>query len=152
LELARIATARSTLLTPEVSEKIVEVLKPFAGTKFDIGHAKSGREQWDFLWRLEPLFMKAEWIFIEWNPGHLPHPGVFGKLNWTMQRHVYGVANVLNVSIELDPEFRDRLLPAANSVVTALNEVGITAGVEGHPISGVSATKDAIHILVGEKQ
>jgi hypothetical protein len=101
LELARIATARHKLLTQEASETIVEKLKPFAGTKFDIGHASNGREQWDLLWVLEPLFAKAEWMFVDWVPGPLPHPGVFPKLNWTMQRRVYGVANVSNVSIEL---------------------------------------------------
>lgn len=152
LELARLATARVKLLTPESVAAIVEKLKPFAGTKFDIGHAASGREQWDFLWQLEPLFSKAGWIFVDWNPGPLPHGGVFGKVNWTMQRHVYGVANVLNVSIELSPESREQLLPAANAVVEALNSAGIAAVVERHPISGVSITNDAIHILVGEKQ
>lgn len=157
LELARLSTPRFKLITPEAAATLIEKIKPFAGTKFDIGHAASGREQWDFLWVLEPLFSQAGWIFVDWNPGPLPlpgqsRPGVFGKLNWTMQQHVYGVANVSNVSIELSPEFRDKLLPAANALASALKEIGIATTVEDHPISGVSATKDAIHFLVGERE
>lgn len=157
LELARLSTPRSRLITPEAAATFVEKIKPFAGTKIDIGHAQSGREQWDFLWVLEPLFPQAGWIFVDWNPGPLPLPGqsrpkIFGKLNWTMQRHEYGVANVSNVSIELSPEFRDKLLPAANALASALKEIGIAAVVEDHPISGVSATNEAIHFLVGERE
>lgn len=157
LELARLSTPRVRLITPEAAATLVERLKPFAGTKFDIGHAQIGREQWDFLWVLEPIFPQAGWEFVNWNPGPLPlpgqsRPGVFGKLNWTMQQHIYGVANVSNVSIELSPEFRDKLLPAANALASALEEIGVAAVVEAQPISGLSVTKDAIHLLVGERE
>jgi hypothetical protein len=157
LELERLSTPRVRLMTPEASAVLLEKLKPFAGTKFDIGHAQSGREQWDFLWVLEPIFQQAGWEFIDWNPGPLPLPGqaragVFVKLNWTMRTHVYGIANVSNVSVELSPELREQLLPAAEALVSALNEVGIAAVVEHQPISAVSATKDAIHFLVGDRE
>lgn len=157
LEIARLNTPRVNLLTLENVAVIVEKLSPFSGTKFDVGHAPNGREQWDLLWQLEPVFAKAGWVFEDWNPGPLPLPGesragVFGKLNWTMQRHIYGVANVSNVSIELSPENRAELLPAAMALADALSGIGIVAGVETHPISGVSATQDAIHVLVGTKE
>jgi hypothetical protein len=84
--------------------------------------------------------------FVDWIG-----PQIFGKVNWTMQQHVYGVANVLNVSIELSPEKRDELLPAANALAEALNGIGLAATVEPHVISGTSATTDAIHVLVGDK-
>ena len=147
LELARLATPRFKLLTPEAVASIVEKLTPFAGTKFDIGHADLGREQWDFLWQLEPIFAKAGWIFVDWDG-----PKTFGKINWTMARHAYGVANVSNVSIELSPGKRDALLPAANALAEVLSSIGIAAVVEPHPISGVSQTVDAIHFLVGAKE
>jgi hypothetical protein len=84
------------------ADAFVERIAPFRGTKFDIGHAREGREQWDFLWDLEPLLDKAGWVFIDWQG-----PQMFPKLNWTMKPHWYGIANVLNVAIELDPERRD---------------------------------------------
>ena len=145
LKLAEFRKGRS--IGPLEADKIIASLKPFAGTKFDIGHAPSGREQWDFLWLLEPVFPKADWVFVNWEG-----PQKFSKLNWTMEWHWYGVANVLNVSIELTPEHRSKLLPAAEALAKVLNDIGIAAEVEDHPISGTSATADAIHILVREKR
>jgi hypothetical protein len=147
LEVARLSTPRVRLLTPEAVASVVEKLRPFGRTKFDIAHANVGREQWDFLWQLEPIFSKAGWIFADW-----VGLNVFGKINWTLQMHVYGLANVSNVSIELSPEGRDKLLPAANALVEALNEIGIVTRLEEPPISGVSGTTDAIHVLVGAKE
>jgi hypothetical protein len=69
-----------------------------------------------------------------------------------MQRRVYGVANVSNVDIELSPEHREQLLPAATALVEALNGVGIAAEIMPTLISGISANKDAVHVLVGEKE
>lgn len=96
---------------------------------------------------LEPLFAKAGWIFVDW-----VGPQTFRKLNWTMEPHVYGVANVLNVSIELSPETREKLLPAAEALAAGLKEIGIAAQVEDHPISGTSNNADTIHVLVGSKE
>ena len=59
LELARLSTPRVKLLTPEAVESPVEQLKQYAGTKIDIGHDARGREHWDFLWQLEPVFQKT---------------------------------------------------------------------------------------------
>ena len=115
-----------------------------------MGHAPNGREQWDLLWHLERIFSQAKWEFVDWNG--VPR---FSKLNWTLQVHVYGVANVSNVSIELDPAQRDKLLPAAEALSAALNAVGIVTIIETNPISGISGisgTSDAIHVLVGTKE
>jgi hypothetical protein len=146
LEVARLSTPRFKLLTPDAAASIVQKIEPFSGVKFDIGHAPIGREQWDFLWVLEPILQKAGWVFIDWKG-----PKAFEKLNWTMQPHVYGVANASNVSIELDPEYRERLTPAAKAIATALNDVGIDAVVEGGIVGSSSGNIDAIHVLVGAK-
>lgn len=157
LEIARLSTPRVRLLTPEACEAIVAKMLPFRGTRIVIGHAENGREQWDFCWAFEPLIRQAHWQFLDWNPGPLPLPGhsragVFVKVNWTMQHRLYGVANVSNISIELNPENRDELLPAATALAGALNGVGIAAVVEPHPISGISGIKDAVHFLVGDRE
>jgi hypothetical protein len=69
-----------------------------------------------------------------------------------MQQHAYGEANVSNVAIELTPEKRAELLPAAKALASALNAVGIVTEIMDNPISGISNTADAVHFLVGEKQ
>ena len=69
-----------------------------------------------------------------------------------MQPHWYGFANVLNVSIEMHPDHREALLPAAEALCKALNEIGITASVAEKLIGAISTTADAIHVLVGEKR
>jgi len=147
LEVTRLSTPRARLLTPEASASIVEKIRPFAETTYVVGHAPVGREQWDFAWVLEPLISSAEWFPRDWIGGQ-----TFRKVNWTGQAHTYGVANVSNVTIELNPQHRDALLPAANALVDALNAVGIAAKVEDHPISGTSMTTDAIHLLIGAKE
>ena len=138
---------REILAEPGHVASFIEKIKPFAGTKFDIGHAPDGREQWDFLWDVEPEFQKAGWVFVDWRG-----PQVFGKLNWTMQQHLYGVANVLNVSVEMSPESRDKLLAAAEALAAVLNGIGIAATVEPFIVSSTSANTDALHFLVGEKR
>jgi hypothetical protein len=132
---------------PKDVSKIVDKIQAFSGTKFDIGHSQSGREQWDFLWQLEPVLPKAGWVFVDWNG-----PQIFAKVNWTMSPHWYGVANVLNVSLEISPECRDTLFPAAQALADVLNDIGIIAAVEPRPISNSSRNHDAIHLLVGEKR
>jgi hypothetical protein len=151
LELARVTTPRCELL-PGNSGIILEKLAPFTGTKFAVGHIEFGREHCDFLWVLEEILAKAGWAFVDWFPGTLPHPGVFRKTNWTMQRHTYGVANVSNVVLELEPANREALLPAAKALADALNEIGIRAALPEVHINPVSMTKNAIHILVGPKE
>lgn len=128
--------------------RLVEAIKPFAGTRFDIGQAGGNvREQWDFLWDIEPLFNEAGWIFVDWTG-----PQFIGRLNWTMTQHAYGITNVLNVSIESYPQVRDALLPAAEALADALNRIGIAAIVEPAVISSTSANADVLHFLVGEKR
>jgi hypothetical protein len=136
---------RARSIGSEDSDKIVAALKPFAGTKFDIGHAPVGREQWDFMWQLEPAFQMAGWVFVDWKGAQ-----AFAKLNWTISPHWYGVANVLNVSIEMAPESRDKLSPAAEALTKVLNDIGIAAAI--NTVGSGSANEDAIHILVGEKR
>jgi hypothetical protein len=147
VELARLGTSRYKLLTPFAIDSIVEKIKPFAGTKFDVGHESSGREQWNLSWNLEQLFPKAGWIFIDWEG-----PQKLQKVNWTKELHWYGVANVANVAIELNPESREELLPASNALVTALRDVGIAAAVEDHPIGAIATNAKAIHVLIGGRE
>lgn len=147
-ELIRIkATRRQILGRLGNADSFVDGIKAFAGTKFDIGHAREDREQWDFLWDIEPLFNRAGWVFVDWQG-----PQAFGKINWLGQ-HVYGVANVLNVEVEVAPSSLAKLTPAARALVETLNKIGIEATPPGdRMVSTTSVNADVVHFLVGAKR
>jgi len=128
------------------AQQFVDAIKPFAGTKFDMGHAPVGREQWDFAWQLEPLMSQAGWVFVEWTSA----TGRFSKVNWTNNPHRYGVANVENISIELAPETHQELLPAAAALAGAFKQIGIDAIVTRK--NNGSTNVGVIDLLIGAKQ
>jgi hypothetical protein len=144
LRLAEYRKPRGPIIQ-ERAHQFVHAIKPFAGTKFDMGHAPVGREQWDFAWQLEPLMSQAGWIFVEWTSA----TGRFSKLNWTMNPHKYGVANVENVTIELAPESREQLMPAATALANAFKQIGIDATVTGKNNNSTNA--GVIDLLLGAK-
>ena len=125
--------------------EFVGVIAPFKGTKFDMGHAPVGREQWDFAWQLEPLMNQAGWEFVEWSGGNN-----FGKINWTTKQHLYGVANVTNVSVEFDERGGVELVKAIIALATAFNKIGINAVATNS--NNDSPNKNIVHLLIGEKQ
>jgi hypothetical protein len=144
LELARISTPRVTLLTEESTSSIIEKLKPFAGTKFDTGTAINSGEQADFLYALRPILQKAGWILLPWDgPGPLLSFGESGL-------PVSGSVAAQNVEVHLHPIHRDRLLPAAEALISALKGAGIEAKYWGFNVS--SRNDDAMHILTGDKR
>lgn len=143
LSLEKLRTPRAQLLTPEALASIVAKLKPFAGTKIDIGHATENREVLDFLWRLEPVFEEAGWVHVDWVGGQM-----FKKNNWPGD-HWYGVASVSDISVEVRPAFRDTLMPAADALADALRSIGIAVHNDNN---NSSRNDDAIHFLVGAKQ
>ncbi len=121
---------------------ITEKLKPFAGTEFDTGFSPGDREQQDFLWILEPAIMAAGWTQVDWaNP--------YGDVFRRGDRPLSGPAAVIGVSIEIHPEQRDRLLPAAEALASALKDIGIEA--KAGEFNVHNTNPDAIHVLIGRK-
>jgi len=145
LKLAEYRKPRGPILQA-YAQGFVDAIKPFAGTKFDMGHAPVGREQWDFAWQLEPLMSQAGWLFVEWTSA----TGRFSKVNWTNSPHRYGVANVENISIELAPETHQQLLPAAAALADAFKQIGIDAAVTRK--NNGSTNVGVIDLLIGSKQ
>jgi ABC-type transport system substrate-binding protein len=88
---------------------------------------------------------QAGWIFVEWTSA----TSRFSKLNWTMNPHKYGVANVENVTIELAPESREQLMPAATALANAFKQIGIDATVTGKNNNSTNA--GVIDLLLGAK-
>jgi len=144
LALIKFRKPRSELLPTQVRAEITEKLKAFAGTKFDIGYGTEDREQADFLWWLLPTINDAGWVHIDWVGGR-----VFKRLNWPGD-HLMGIMSVINVSIEVYPDNRDKLQPAADALVEALKSAGIEATTGD--FNNSSTNNDAIHLLVGPKR
>jgi hypothetical protein len=142
LKLAEYRRPRGPIIQTHATE-FVAAIEPFKDTKFDMGHAPVGREQWDFAWQLEPLMSQAGWVFVEWTGG-------FSKLNWTMKPHLYGVANVTNVSIEFDEGGGPQLFLTTAALAAAFKKVGIEA-VATRSNNG-SPNKNIVHLLIGDKQ
>ncbi len=136
---------RAPRLGPDQREEkltaLTDQIKSFAGTKFDVGHGLEDREQWNFLWYLEPAISKAGWMHVDWDGGVK-----FKKNSWPGD-HWYGRAAVLNVSIEVH---NDGLKPAAVALADALNSIGIEATLGD--LNNSSTNYDAIHLLVGPKR
>jgi hypothetical protein len=106
LALAKFRAPR--LPTSEELASLTEKLKPFKGIVFDTGLAMDDREQQDFLWRLEPALWDAGWKEVDWLGSDIPlRRG---------DRPISGRASVLNVSIEIHPESRDKFLSAAKAL------------------------------------
>jgi hypothetical protein len=128
---------------------MIEKLKPFAGTKYDIGHPReNAREVWDFMWNFEQVLIDAGWDHIDWEGGIIFQKG--GDWPGSPRKYWYGEANVSNVSIEVRPQHRDTLMPAANALANAFNVVGITAVTWDN--NNASINEDVVHILVGRKE
>lgn len=129
---------------------LVERMKPFAGTKFDIGLGPEGmREQWDFSWQIEPAFGEAGWQMIDWWGGSVLRKwcNLDPKL---LKVRPFGLANVVNVSIEMHPSHKVALTPAAEALAQALREIGVTVSTEYN--NNASANENVLHFLIGEKQ
>jgi hypothetical protein len=149
--LAKFRTPRYRLLEPpENREKLLTALKPFAGTIFVVGHDDLDRDVWDFLWVLEPIIREAGWVQADWQGGR-----TFGKQDWP-GNHLYGVAGVVNVSIEIRPsldvpdEALRATLRAAAALAAVLKEIGIDAGVAKQP-NNSSIQTNLVALLVGPK-
>jgi hypothetical protein len=144
-ELTRFRTPRQQILTIEVMAALKEKLLPFAGTPFCVGHEKVDREQWDFMWSLEPTLTAAGWQHVDWVGGF-----TFRKNGWS-GNHTYGEMGVVNIELEIFPDARAKLLPAAKALAAALNDIGIDANIPISP-NNSSINPGVIHLLVGMKQ
>lgn len=91
--------------------------------------------------------LNAGWIEIPWGFNRV---GVGGQALFRGTRPVSGSVAAQNVEIHLHPEYRDKLLPAASALISALNDAGIAAKLVG--FNTHTSNDDAVHVLIGEKQ
>ena len=145
-DLVKYLTPRRLLLAPYQS-KVVAALKPFSGTKYDIGFGTGDGEQADIVWDIEDVLKAAGWIELIWGVHGV---GVMVNQRGTSGRPIAGSVAAQNVEIHLDATSRQQLLPAANALASALNGIEIKASVV--PSNVANTHTDAMHVLIGPKR
>lgn len=144
LELARLTASR--VLTQEQRGRIVENLKQFSGTEYDIAISSSDPEILDFVFLVEVALSMAEWAELDWQ----------GPLDATcLVREGMPLvrlgASVTNVVIGVHVNQPTKLWECALILSDALAE-GIDSMARRHIPHAMSSTNaNAIHILIGRK-
>jgi hypothetical protein len=141
LELARMNAPRT--LRPEQQQRVIAMLKPFAGTQFDIGLVQGDPEAAELMILIETVLKAAGWSQIDW---------VGGDIVLTLAgRPTAGVVTTTNVAIAVHPERASTLENAAAALLTALSSQGIAARAGTSAAAFLNRNADAIHILIGRK-
>jgi hypothetical protein len=140
-EIAKLESSRSDDIKANAGS-IPDTLKPFSDTCFDGALANNSGEQADLWWALKAALVAANWQQVTWTENgkaarHDSHPAL-------------AAVDAKNVEIHLHPETREKLLPAATALISALNNAGIAAADAGFNCQ--NANVDAIHIMIGDKR
>jgi hypothetical protein len=139
----RLAAALGLRIPEEMSDaarslQIIMKVKAFAGTQFDAIATSSDIGLSAFVLELRHGLKRAAWIEID--------PSNIGAIH--QEQAVGGGAPFVKIHVDAIRDFK--LLEAAKSLASALNEEGIAATVLETEI-GI-ASENTIHILVGPKQ
>jgi hypothetical protein len=134
-------------LTPEQRGRIVDKLKPFSGTEYDITISESDPEILSFVLTLERVLSTAGWTELDWKgTGEALIRG--GK-----QPLIRLGVSISNVVIGAHFDQPPKLFEFALALSDALEAEGVTATAQrhiGHEMSSTNA--NAIHIMIGRKQ
>jgi hypothetical protein len=138
LELARMKAPRTLRAEP-----VVSILKPFAGTSFDVGLVQGDAEAADFMLVLEGVLKAAGWREVDWAGGDI-----------VMTREgspTAGLVTTRNVAVGVHPARALTLGNAAAALADALNAQGIVARRGTTDAGFINKNADAVHILIGRK-
>lgn len=134
-------------LTPEQRGRIVDKLKQFSGTEYDITVSSLDPEILDFVFTLELVLSTAGWTELDWKgTGETLIRG--GKQ--PLVRLGVSATNVL-IGVHLDQS--PKLFDFALALSDAIEAEGVTATAKriiGHEMSSTNA--NAIHLMIGRKQ
>jgi hypothetical protein len=134
-------------LTPEQRGRIVDKLKQFSGTEYDITVSSIDPEILDFVLTLELVLSTAEWTELDWK-GNAEKLIRGGK-----QPLIREGVSVTNVLIGVEQDQPPKLFEFALALSDALEAEGVTATAKRlirHEMSSTNA--NAIHIMIGRKQ
>jgi hypothetical protein len=134
-------------LTPEQRGRIVDKLKQFSGTEYDITIIESEPEILNFVFTLELVLSAAGWTELDWK-------GTGEKLIRGGKEPLIRLGvSVTNVVIGVHSDQPPKLFEFALALSDALKAEGVTATAERHIVHEMSSTNaNAIHIMVGRKQ
>lgn len=135
-------TMMPRLLFPDQVEVIVDKIKKFAGTKFDIAFGQN-QEQANIAAWIELALARAKWEQVDWKgPGVIVHRRA--------DRPVAGIVAAEHVVVHFDRERADQLKPAAQALAKALEAEDIRAYATSFPDDpGLDA--NILHVLIGAK-
>ena len=143
LELARFKAPR--VLTQEQRGRIVEKLKRFSDTEYDIAISDSDPEILSFVFTVELVLSSAGWVELNWQ-------GSGQALIRQGQSLIRLGASVTNVVIGVHVNQPPKLLECASVLSDALTAEDIDATAGRHVPHEMSSTNaNAIHILIGRK-
>jgi hypothetical protein len=134
-------------LTPEQRDRIVDKLKQFSGTEYDITISEYEPEILDFVLTLELVLSTAGWTELDWKG---TGEALIRGGEKALIREGVAVTNVLiGVQTDQPPE----LFKFALALSDALEAEGVTATAGKHIRHEMSSTNaNAIHIMIGRKQ
>jgi outer membrane murein-binding lipoprotein Lpp len=134
-------------LTPEQRGRIVDKLKQFSGTEYDITVSSADPEILDFVFKVELVLSTAGWIELDWK-------GTGEGLRRTQgQKIIREGVSVIDVKIGVMVDQPLKLFEFAQALSDALEAEGVTAAAERHIRHEMSSTNaNAIHILIGRQQ
>jgi hypothetical protein len=121
LALIEFKTPRRAVIAPKKPELIAQ-LNPYAGTEFDVGFSLGDGELADCAWDIEVILHKAGWSQLPW--------GVHDTGVSTIRRSLRllaGQVSAQNIEVQMEPAHRQRLLKAAQELITSLKNIGIEA-------------------------
>jgi hypothetical protein len=144
LELARLKAPRG--LTLEQRDRIVDKLKQFSGTEYDITVSDTDPEILNFVFTIEVVLSTAGWTELDWKGS------AEGYLRGGGQPAIREGVSVTDVMIGVLTDQPPKLFEIALALSDALVAEGVAATASriiGHAMSSTNA--NAIHILIGRK-
>jgi hypothetical protein len=144
LELARLTAPRA--LTQEQRGRIVDKLKQYSGTEYDITVSTSDPEILGFVFTIELVLSTAGWTELDWKGNGE------GLVRSEGERIIRDGVSVTNVVIGVLTEQPPKLCGFAQALADALADEGVDAITQRHTRHAQSSTNaNAIHIMIGRK-
>jgi hypothetical protein len=143
LELAKLRAPRA--LTPEQRGRIVDKLKPFSGTEYDIAISEADPEILTLVFIVELVLSTAGWTELNWQgagEGFIREGRPIIRLG----------ASVINIIVGVHVSQPPKLWECALALSDALMAEDIDATPARHIPHAMSSTNaNAIHVLIGRK-
>lgn len=134
----------SRRISKDSALRMAEKLQPFAGTKFDMAITPGDAQAGDLLAGIEYTAVRGDWREVAWKGRS---PTVFHREGFPS----IGSVTLEGVVVQVHPNERSLLGPAAAALVDLLQDLGIESRLDIGSALGGSSNAQTIHIMVGKK-